>query len=384
MIFRCGGEMKRLCIYVTYDFENIIDDYIGCVLKELRKVIDYLVVVCNYEYIAKGVENVQPYADKIYYRENKGFDAGAYKDVLCRHLSWDEICKYDEMLLVNDSFYGFVYPIENMIHTMKKAGTDYWGITRAPCGKLEDGYWYDTHIQSYFWAFRKNVLKSAWFRQFWSELEYPYTLNQTVKGYELGLNYFLKQHGFKGTALTDMGHLNCIFKEKENPYMLYSLELMRDLKVPIIKRTSFYLTNKGFGNALKALQYIEMHKMYHSELIKKHMFRISQSLQNQGMLNLLSLKKFHEKYKNIYFYGAGVYGHNLALLFDYMGWQFTGFMVTDIKNQTEKCLEFNKVELGDCDAVIISVADKRTCVQILELIKRRYAMDQILSPNFIR
>ena len=40
--------MKRLCIYVTYDAENIIDDYIGYMMRELRKVVECLVVVCNY------------------------------------------------------------------------------------------------------------------------------------------------------------------------------------------------------------------------------------------------------------------------------------------------------------------------------------------------
>lgn len=72
--------MKRICIYVTYDPENIADNYIGGLLHELRKAVACLVVVCNYEYILAGIENIQPYADKIYYRSNMGFDAGAYKD----------------------------------------------------------------------------------------------------------------------------------------------------------------------------------------------------------------------------------------------------------------------------------------------------------------
>ena len=77
--------MKRLCIYVTYDFENIVDNYIGYMLQELRKLVDCLVVVCNYKEIAGGIEHIQPYVDKIYCRDNVGFDAGAYKDALCTY-----------------------------------------------------------------------------------------------------------------------------------------------------------------------------------------------------------------------------------------------------------------------------------------------------------
>lgn len=52
--------MKCLCIYVTYDFENIVDKYIESMLRELRKLTNCLVVVCNYEKITSGIEYIQP------------------------------------------------------------------------------------------------------------------------------------------------------------------------------------------------------------------------------------------------------------------------------------------------------------------------------------
>ena len=39
--------MKRLCIYLTYDKQKVIDQYIGYILKELKTCTDYLAVVCN-------------------------------------------------------------------------------------------------------------------------------------------------------------------------------------------------------------------------------------------------------------------------------------------------------------------------------------------------
>lgn len=52
--------MKRLCIYVTYDYENIVDDDIGYMLKELRCMSDRVVVVCNYGHISCGIEMYSP------------------------------------------------------------------------------------------------------------------------------------------------------------------------------------------------------------------------------------------------------------------------------------------------------------------------------------
>lgn len=50
--------MKRLCIFVTYVPDNIVDDSSEYLLRELRMVSDYLIVVCNYIYITRGIENV--------------------------------------------------------------------------------------------------------------------------------------------------------------------------------------------------------------------------------------------------------------------------------------------------------------------------------------
>ena len=93
--------MKRICIYLTYDKEGIIDKYIGYMLKELKTCVTNLVVVCNEIEVAKGKDILEEYADAIFYRENIGFDAGGFKDALCGFLGWKKVFQYDELVLVN-------------------------------------------------------------------------------------------------------------------------------------------------------------------------------------------------------------------------------------------------------------------------------------------
>ena len=93
--------MKRICIYLTYDKQKIADKYIGFMLKELRTCVEFLVVVCNTPFIAEGRENLEAYADAVFYRENTGFDAGGYKDALCHLIGWDKVLAFDELVLVN-------------------------------------------------------------------------------------------------------------------------------------------------------------------------------------------------------------------------------------------------------------------------------------------
>ena len=107
--------MKTLCIYVIYDSENIIDSYIGFFLSCLKSVMTHIVVVCNMDQIDKGEQNVTEYADEIFFRDNKGFDAGAIKDTLCEYIGWDKVNEYDELYLINDSFFGPVQDLNIMI-----------------------------------------------------------------------------------------------------------------------------------------------------------------------------------------------------------------------------------------------------------------------------
>ena len=94
--------MRRLFIYLTYDSQNIIDDYIGYFLQSIRPIADTIAVVCNMPHIERGLHNLTDYADHIFYRENAGLDAGGFKDALCRLLGWKLIGQYDELILAND------------------------------------------------------------------------------------------------------------------------------------------------------------------------------------------------------------------------------------------------------------------------------------------
>lgn len=374
--------MKRLCIFVTYDHENIVDGYIGYMLRQLRKVADSLIVVCNYGFISRGIDNIRLYADKIFYRDNVGFDAGAYKDAICSYLGWDEISKYEELLLINDSFYGPFYPIEDWFHTMESVRADYWGIIRCPGGKFHDGYVYDAHIQSYFLAFRKSAMESTCFRAFWEQLEYPDSLYKAVIDFEIGCNRWLEGHGMKGAALTDVHQMNALFRENEVPYLQYSMELISSGKIPIIKRRSLYFQNKGFANALEAIRYIQDKELYDVGLIKEHLVRISRLPENRDMMDLGRLYHFYKTHARIFIYGAGTYAQNLASFFRYMGWHWSGFLVSNALAQSVACTAFGQAELEAADGIVIAVGDRDVAREIRKTVEARCDKGQIFCPHY--
>ena len=125
-------KVKRLGIYIIYDPDSIIDRYIYYVLRELKNYLSYLIVVCVFPCIISGKEYIYPFADRIVFRKNKGYDAGAYKDLLCEILGWDFVYNYDELLLSNDTYYAPIVPFDPMFEIMDRKKCDYWGIIRHP------------------------------------------------------------------------------------------------------------------------------------------------------------------------------------------------------------------------------------------------------------
>lgn len=127
--------MRRLLIYLTYDKQNIIDDYIGYFLHSIHTIVETLVVVCNMPKIEKGLYNLSAYADEIIYRENIGLDAGGFKDALCTYIGWERLEDYDEVILANDSFYGPFADIAGIFDKMESRNLDFWGLMKRGPGE---------------------------------------------------------------------------------------------------------------------------------------------------------------------------------------------------------------------------------------------------------
>ncbi len=365
---------KRLCIYMTYNKENKIEEYIGYMLKALSGYTTTLYVVCNYSEILDGLSYIELYADKIFYRENKGLDAGAYKDMLCTFVGWDTVYQYDELILMNDSFLGPFYDYGNYFDLMENTACDFWGMTRHFSGENELIGKYPSHVQSYFLVFRSHVLKSCQFRRFWEDLEYPKTYSEAILNYELKINGFLERSGYISMALTDVWGM--VFKGSENPYLDYSLELIRDMKLPMLKKKSLMILNWGFANALKAVGFIEYKKLYPIDWIW-NLIDSQFYVEGYSAKIVNCLECFVKKHHKVYIYGAGLCGKNLLLYFKQKGWETEGFLVSNQTGQDMECILFDDVCIDDGTGIIISVMHLEVSEKIVEYIGNRCKKEQL-------
>ena len=290
--------MKRLCIYLVYDKQNIVDEYIGYMLQELKTSVDTLVVVCNGLEIKKGKSILETYADKLFFRENVGFDVGGFKDALCDFLGWNEVLEYDELVLINDSFFGPFVPMDSIFEYMQPISADFWGLIKH--GKrMENGFFTPEHIQSFFIVVRSRMLHHASYREFWEKLPYYKTFMEVVCNYELKFTDYFSKLGFSYSVLADTEVNDSA--NIENNYIQYSAlayELIKKRRFPFLKKQQIafdVLHMQTQENLRQALDYIENNTVYDVNLIWDNIIRTMNISDIQKNFALQYIIKENEK-----------------------------------------------------------------------------------------
>jgi len=272
-------KMKRLGIYLTYDKQNKIDRYIGYFLKELKTCVSSLVVVCNMEGIEQGEENIRQFADQVFFRKNVGFDAGGFKDALCNLIGWETVLKYDELVLANDSMFGPFYPMVDIFAQMEKKSVDFWGLTKnGPYQKIGiDSF--QEHIQTFFLVIRSKMLYSNYFKNYWEEMPYYNSFNQTIRKYELQFTPHFSSLGYTYDVLSNIDINNS--ENFENNYCQYaeiSYELLKKRNFPFFKKKPLtdefeLLEENTQENMRQSIDYIDHETDYNVDLIWDNVLR---------------------------------------------------------------------------------------------------------------
>lgn len=253
--------MKRLGIFVFFDKEGIVDQYIEVMLKDISCNVENLVIVCNGFLGQAGDEILRKFTDKVFVRENMGFDAGAYKDAILNFVGIEEIRKYDELLLMNDTFYGPFYSFKKIFKKMQYSRADVWGMTMHP--KFEwNGEMRNEHIQSYFLLIRKDVLTSEIFYQYWKKLRYPKSKEDAIIDFELKFSRLMCENGFLIDAMYDSTVLDKAGEELEKKF-----------DMPIIKRNKLLQLDYVVSEGAKILSNAEEMYQYDLRLIYDNLSR---------------------------------------------------------------------------------------------------------------
>ena len=379
--------MNRFGIFVFYDASGIVDRYVEVLLQGLLPYLKKLVIVVNGDITPESEKRLKKCSDLVFHRENRGYDGGAYKDAILSFLVDEDWGAWDEVVLFNDTFYAPIFSWKDVFDRMENEPVDFWGLTRHPEGEKWQyiGPWYHKvipeHLQSYFLVCRKNLLNNAAFQYFWQTLSEPKSYSDAVWNFEIRFTIFFTNQGFSSKAYTEVREHSTNVLQGTNLNPKDAFELLSKLKLPIVKRKVLSLAN--YVKAQNILQYIGDYTNYDVNLIYEHLDRLSKEDRISGY-NPDALEKFCLSHKNVYIYGHGKVGKNIAAYFKDRGWKNAGFIVSadndSASQRVENVFVYGDIEIGPDDGIVMGLV--RGLWDVYPVIKREIPDEHLFLPKF--
>lgn len=325
-------SIKRCAIFLFYDKDGYVDEYILYMLKDLKENVDDLLVVSNGAICQESREKLEEITDDILIRANRGFDVGGYREGLF-YYGFEKLQKYDEVIMLNYTFYGPLYPFSEMFDSMAEKDLDFWGITNHfqvtpdPYGQNRYGY-LPEHLQSHFLVVRRSLLSSDAYKEFMINTKNPASYVDSVCDYESIFQKHFLDMGFKGEAYCDASEYEDYVY---NPIMFRMKEMIAKQRCPIVKRRSFFtdyhdfMLNSCGESTSEAYEYIRTNLDYDTKLIWDNLLRLENMTEISRAMHLNYMLPEKEKlqrycpYKKIAIY---VFVHSTKHIDDYLNYLY--------------------------------------------------------------
>lgn len=282
-------SVNRLLIFFFFDKAGIVDEYVPYMLKDMVSNVTDTFIVCNGKVTDEGRDRLKQFTDDVYERDNVGFDVWAYKDAM-EHIGWEKLDSYDEIILMNYTMMGPVYPFSEMFAKMDAMDVDFWGITQFyktdfdPFGTMSDGYIPD-HIQSHFIAVRKSLCNSVVFHDYWDNMPMITGYLDSVSRHEARFTKYFEGEGYKWAVYADAED----FRELSfQPAVGLASRMVIEKRCPIFKRRSFMqdynvVLNESCGQeAMLLYDYLDKHTDFNTDYMWDNLLRVE---------NMADLKK---------------------------------------------------------------------------------------------
>lgn len=277
-----SGHPKRIGIFLTYDADGIVDEYVVRLLRDMRPNLDSLIILANGKLTDDGRARLAEFTDEIHVRPNEGFDSGAWQEGLLVHCGFDRLREHDELVLFNDSFFGPLYPFADVFAEMAPQAADFWGLSVhgavKSAGQCPHGH-RPRYLQTYFLVFRSRLLHAPAFREFWEHqptLRHFYELADRFGGF---LTRHFEELGFSWTAYSDTTDLEDPATNNFAHHSYNFREMVVRRRYPVIKRRTFktprwnHLLHGDGAQVPEVLAYVQRHYRYDLNPVYDYLLR---------------------------------------------------------------------------------------------------------------
>lgn len=285
-------NIKRLVIYFFYDKDGVVDRYVPYMLDDLKKNCSEIFVVCNGKLTPEGRDTFHAITPNLLVRENKGFDVWAYKTAM-ESYGWEKLSEFDEVVLMNHTIMGPIYPFADVFKEMGSRDVDFWGINKYHKQNINPfhiSYGYiPEHIQSHFIAVRQSMIKSMAFQKYWDDHVEINCYEDAVGKHEAIFTKYFSDMGFHWETYVntdDLEGFTCY------PLFDYPVKMIKDYKCPVFKRRSFFhdykskLVNTAARQGKELFTYLKENTDYDVSMIWENILRTNNMADIKDNLNL--------------------------------------------------------------------------------------------------
>jgi rhamnosyltransferase len=261
--------MKRILFFAHYNKYNSFSDYIAYLLEHIKHIYDQIIFISNSPISDDNLYKIKDLCNEIIFRENKGFDFGAWKDAILKE-SCEKLLRFDNVTLMNDSCFGPIFDLQDIYTNMEQKNIDFWGLTlyKKTKNRMPDSNAsIPEHIQSYFMCFNKSVISSKIFFKFWNDLEYLDDINKGISFYETKLTMLLSNNGFKYSVIYSINNKSDI---KHNDVATWHPDIIIQNSIPFLRINSFIY----FPYQKYIIDLIQKYSNYPVELIYNHVTEV--------------------------------------------------------------------------------------------------------------
>ncbi|WP_288622519.1 rhamnan synthesis F family protein [uncultured Streptococcus sp.] len=207
--------MKRLLLYVHFYKYNRVSSHVYYQLTKMRPLFSKVVFISNSSINEQDYHKIVELRlmDQFIQRENIGFDFAAWRDGMTA-VGFEELATYDSVTIMNDTCFGPLWDIKDYyLEYESDDSVDFWGLTNnraTPKSRYTQGF--REHIQSYFITFKKSVIVSPEFKNFWENVKNYTNVQDVIDNYETQVTTKFLDAGFKykvifNTVNEDASHM---------------------------------------------------------------------------------------------------------------------------------------------------------------------------------
>jgi hypothetical protein len=182
----------KVVLFMHYDGRGMVRPQVVDYIRDLKENGRDVVLVSNAVKLKPvALEVLKEICAGIIVRKNIGYDFGAWRDAI----DYLELPRADteEVILANDSVFGPLVPLGDVLRRLNYAKADVWGLTES--------WQLRYHLQSFFLAFGPKALHAEAWRGFWDTVRPVPVKSYVVHKYEVGVTQAMVKGGLNCAAL---------------------------------------------------------------------------------------------------------------------------------------------------------------------------------------